>query len=145
MVEGNGSESMSIGARALSAIIRFYQRRISPRFAPRCRYYPSCSSYALESVQIHGAGKGTLIATWRILRCNPWSKGGADYVPEKGAWPGRPLGHSELLSLWGEEEASSSAASRENHSGEDSVPHEAQQNTNIDGPRERHDSETRKD
>ncbi|WP_182353789.1 membrane protein insertion efficiency factor YidD [Flaviflexus huanghaiensis] len=131
-------------ARGISAVISFYQRSISPRFAPRCRYYPSCSSYAMEAVQVHGASKGTLVATWRILRCNPWSKGGADYVPEKGAWPGKPLGHGELLNLWDEEEAKRPAASGENNSGEDSVPPPAQQDTNIEAPRERHDSETRK-
>lgn len=132
--------------RGLASCIRWYQRNISPRFAPRCRYYPSCSGYAAKSIEIHGGGKGTLLATWRVLRCNPWTKGGADYVPEKGAWPGKPLGHDELLKKWNEEDSTSSAASRDTHSGEDSVPPAAQQNNlNNDGPHQRHDTETRKD
>lgn len=131
---------MSPVARIIAAGIRLYRRHISPRFAPRCRYYPSCSAYALEAVQVHGAGKGTLLATWRILRCNPWTKGGADYVPARGMWPGKPLGHEQLLKKWDEEDSTRSAASEENHSGEDTVPPEAQQSTDrSDGPRERHD------
>lgn len=51
--------------------------------APRCKYYPTCSSYAVTAVEKHGIVLGTLLAVWRILRCNPWSKGGFDYVPEK--------------------------------------------------------------
>lgn len=137
---------MTLIRRSLAACIRWYRRNISPRFAPRCRYYPSCSQYALESVETHGAGKGTLLATWRILRCNPWTKGGADYVPEKGAWPDRPLGHDELLKKWNDEDSTGSAASRDKHSGEDTVPPAAQQNElNNDGPHLRHDTETRKD
>lgn len=46
-----------------------------------CRYYPTCSSYAIEAIRIHGALKGTALALWRILRCNPFSKGGVDPVP----------------------------------------------------------------
>ena len=83
----------------LSAIIRGYQKYVSPNLAPRCRYYPSCSEYGLRSIEVHGALKGTLLAIWRILRCNPWSKGGVDHVPDKGAWPAKPLGHAELMSL----------------------------------------------
>ena len=51
--------------------VRFYQRFISPMFAPRCRYYPTCSSYALGALHTHGLVKGTILAVWRILRCNP--------------------------------------------------------------------------
>lgn len=64
--------------------VRFYQRFISPLFAPRCRYYPTCSSYALGALRTHGLVKGTLLAIWRILRCNPWSLGGVDEVPARG-------------------------------------------------------------
>lgn len=136
---------MNIISRALIRSIRWYQRDISPRFPPRCRYYPSCSQYGLEAVQIHGAVKGTLLASWRILRCNPWTKGGVDHVPEKGAWPSKPLGHDELMEMWSEEEPDT-AASRENNSGEDTVPPEAQQKpTNTDMLNNQRDSETRKD
>lgn len=50
---------------------------------PSCRFYPSCSSYAIEAVHTHGAGRGTLLAAWRILRCGPWHPGGYDPVPER--------------------------------------------------------------
>ncbi len=69
--------------RSLLALIAAYQRRISPAFPRRCRYEPTCSSYAAESIQRFGAGRGTLLATWRLLRCNPFSHGGFDPVPER--------------------------------------------------------------
>jgi hypothetical protein len=59
--------------------IKFYQKWISPMFAPRCKYYPSCSSYAVTAIETHGI-KGIAMAIWRIMRCNPWSHGGVDYV-----------------------------------------------------------------
>jgi putative membrane protein insertion efficiency factor len=66
----------------LTLLITGYQKFISPAFAPRCKYYPSCSSYALTAITTHGL-KGIGMATWRVLRCNPWSHGGVDYVKEK--------------------------------------------------------------
>jgi putative membrane protein insertion efficiency factor len=66
----------------LTLLITFYQKFISPAFAPRCKYYPSCSSYALTAIQSYGL-KGFAMATWRVLRCNPWSDGGVDYVKVK--------------------------------------------------------------
>ena len=65
----------------LLVLIRFYQRRISPLFPPVCRYYPTCSHYAVEAIELHGALRGTLLATWRFLRCNPLFPGGYDPVP----------------------------------------------------------------
>ncbi|MDP9806346.1 putative membrane protein insertion efficiency factor [Trueperella bonasi] len=85
--------------KALSGAIRWYQRNISVNFPRRCRYQPTCSAYALESIQVHGTIKGTLLGVWRVLRCNPWSKGGVDWVPEKGKWPKKPLGYKELIAL----------------------------------------------
>lgn len=64
-------------------MIGAYQRRISPAFPRRCRYEPTCSSYAAESIRRFGASRGTLLATWRLLRCNPFSHGGFDPVPER--------------------------------------------------------------
>lgn len=64
-------------------LVRFYQKFISPLKRPCCRYYPTCSQYALESYKKHGFIKGTILASWRILRCNPWSRGGVDEVPEE--------------------------------------------------------------
>lgn len=69
--------------RFLVWMIGLYQRWISPMKAPCCRFYPSCSRYALESLERFGVLRGGLIALWRILRCNPWNKGGVDPVPEK--------------------------------------------------------------
>ena len=65
----------------LTLPIILYQRLISPLTPPRCRYYPSCSQYALEAYRTHGAFWGTVLAGWRLLRCNPWSRGGVDKVP----------------------------------------------------------------
>lgn len=70
----------------LTQLLVAYQKFISPMLGPRCRYYPSCSSYALGAIKTHGAVKGSLLSTWRVLRCNPWSLGGVDHVPPKGSW-----------------------------------------------------------
>lgn len=67
----------------LLAVIRFYRKHISPHLPPMCRYYPTCSVYAVEAIETHGALKGTLLAVWRLLRCNPMSAGGYDPVPPK--------------------------------------------------------------
>ncbi|MDR2546774.1 MAG: membrane protein insertion efficiency factor YidD [Lachnospiraceae bacterium] len=66
--------------KAVERVIRFYQLYISPYKTTKCPYYPSCSSYAIEAVNEHGVLKGGLMAVWRILRCNPFSKGGYDPV-----------------------------------------------------------------
>lgn len=65
------------------SLVKFYRRFISPLFPPCCKYYPTCSTYALTALQRFGAVRGSLLACWRLLRCNPWSMGGIDYVPEK--------------------------------------------------------------
>lgn len=67
----------------LQAIVRFYQKAISPLFPPNCRFHPTCSHYALESLEKHGAFWGALLAAKRIIRCNPFNPGGLDYVPNK--------------------------------------------------------------
>ena len=67
----------------LLSIIRFYRKHISPHLPAMCRYYPTCSRYAVEAIETHGAFKGFLLALWRVLRCNPLSKGGYDPVPPK--------------------------------------------------------------
>jgi putative membrane protein insertion efficiency factor len=70
---------MKILFTPLTLLITFYQKFISPAFAPRCKYYPSCSSYTLTAIKSYGL-KGVAMAIWRVLRCNPWSHGGVDYV-----------------------------------------------------------------
>ncbi len=67
--------------RLMLRVIRWYRRRISPGIAPSCRFIPTCSQYALEAIEKHGAAKGFFLSVWRILRCNPFGKGGYDPVP----------------------------------------------------------------
>ena len=72
--------------RILLALIRFYQKYISPmKRGGSCKYIPTCSEYARQAIEKHGAFKGSVLAVWRILRCNPFSAGGIDPVPE--VWP----------------------------------------------------------
>ena len=66
---------------ALKAI-RFYQRKISPLFGPRCRYYPTCSQYAFDAIERYGVLIGGVLGTLRLLRCNPLFPGGVDPVPD---------------------------------------------------------------
>ena len=68
-------------AGALLSAVRFYQRAISPNLAPRCRFEPSCSAYAAEALQVHGAARGSWLALRRLLKCAPWHPGGIDFVP----------------------------------------------------------------
>ena len=65
-------------------LIRAYQYTVSPYFGQTCKYYPSCSHYGFRAVERHGLIVGGALAGWRILRCNPWSNGGVDEVPERG-------------------------------------------------------------
>ena len=67
--------------RVLIALVRGYKKYISPLLPPSCRFTPTCSEYAMEALQKHGALKGSMLAIWRILRCNPFCKGGYDPVP----------------------------------------------------------------
>ena len=70
--------------KLLIKLIRFYQKHLSKlKLTPCCRFHPTCSAYAIEAIEIHGAFKGTFLAIWRILRCNPFCKGGVDPVPPK--------------------------------------------------------------
>lgn len=62
------------------AFLRLYQRLLSPLLPPRCRFWPSCSEYAVQAVERHGILRGVVLAGWRVLRCNPWSDGGVDPV-----------------------------------------------------------------
>jgi uncharacterized protein len=75
-------------AALLTAPIRLYQRFISPAFAPRCRYYPTCSEYAVQSIRELGPIRGTILAAWRVLRCNPFSHGGVDEIADRKLFRG---------------------------------------------------------
>ncbi|THF59381.1 membrane protein insertion efficiency factor YidD [Pseudothauera rhizosphaerae] len=79
----------------LRGLIRAYQLFISPLLGPRCRFYPTCSHYALEALDTHGVLKGSWLALRRILRCHPWNPGGFDPVPPRadGGGHGCDCGH----------------------------------------------------
>jgi putative membrane protein insertion efficiency factor len=76
----------------LLLMIRLYQRTLSKLLGPVCRYYPSCSHYGYRAIEVHGAVKGSALTAWRILRCNPWSRGGVDHVPPRK----RPVWHRRV-------------------------------------------------
>lgn len=82
ILEKETDQRASIPVRLASAAIRAYQYIISPLFPSRCRYYPSCSNYALEALQKHGALKGSLLTAGRLARCHPWGGSGLDPVPD---------------------------------------------------------------
>jgi putative membrane protein insertion efficiency factor len=72
-------------ARALLSLIGFYRMAVSPALAPSCRYLPSCSAYAVEAIEVHGAARGSWLALRRLLRCHPFHAGGHDPVPPRVA------------------------------------------------------------
>lgn len=70
-----------LAAWPFMALIAVYRYAISPFLPPTCKYYPSCSEYAIESLRLHGVLRGGAYAAWRLLRCHPFSSGGYDRVP----------------------------------------------------------------
>ena len=74
----------SVLVRILLLPVRAYRNLISPLFPPTCRFYPSCSAYAVEALTVHGALRGSALAVSRLLRCGPWHPGGLDPVPPAG-------------------------------------------------------------
>jgi uncharacterized protein len=78
---------------ALLAPIRLYQRAISPALPKRCKYYPTCSEYAVQAIRTYGIARGLVLATWRLLRCNPWSHGGVDPVECQHIFRTSPRSH----------------------------------------------------
>lgn len=76
-----------VTAAPLIGLLLFYQRFISPLTPPTCRYYPSCSAYALTAIRRFGPVKGTWLAAKRLARCHPWAAGGVDHVPAKNSTP----------------------------------------------------------
>lgn len=67
--------------KLLIGLLKWYKRSISPYLRAACKYVPTCSEYAMEAIELYGAAKGSLMAIKRLLRCNPFSKGGYDPVP----------------------------------------------------------------
>ena len=86
--ERESRQRPSPAARLLVLLLSGYRMFISPLLAPRCRFYPSCSAYALEAVQVHGALRGSWLAARRLSRCHPFHAGGLDPVPARAARPG---------------------------------------------------------
>lgn len=74
---------MTLARRVVVAPILLYQRVVSPALPRRCRYEPTCSSYAVQAIGRYGILRGLILAVWRVLRCNPWSHGGYDPVEEQ--------------------------------------------------------------
>ncbi len=83
---------MSVLAKALAGLIAGYRKFISPLLGAHCRFYPSCSAYAYEAIQLHGAGRGSWLAVRRLSRCHPFHPGGVDLVPP--APPGKRIDES---------------------------------------------------
>ena len=74
---------MSRLSSAVTAPIWVYRRVLSPMLPARCRYYPTCSQYAVEAIAGHGVSRGLVLAAWRLLRCNPFSSGGIDRLEDQ--------------------------------------------------------------
>jgi putative membrane protein insertion efficiency factor len=72
------------------APLHFYRWAISPNLRPRCKYYPSCSSYAVQAVRELGVVRGSIVAAWRVVRCNPWSLGGVDELADRSLFAEHP-------------------------------------------------------
>jgi putative membrane protein insertion efficiency factor len=79
---------------ALIGLIRAYRLTLSGWLGSQCRFYPTCSHYAEEAVRTHGAVRGTVMATWRVLRCGPFTAGGVDHVPAR---PGRETAYDNII------------------------------------------------
>jgi uncharacterized protein len=75
---------MTVLAEIGVGAVRTYQWTVRPLIGAHCRFFPSCSDYAVDALRLHGAGKGSFLAARRILRCNPWNEGGIDPVPSLG-------------------------------------------------------------
>ncbi|MCQ2451481.1 MAG: membrane protein insertion efficiency factor YidD [Clostridia bacterium] len=78
-------------------LIKLYQKGVSPKKIPCCRFTPSCSAYAVEALKIHGIFFGLPLIIWRVLRCNPLCKGGYDPVPPKKTfWKGKKINGKDI-------------------------------------------------
>ena len=80
-VQGIAGFLWNLPRYVLMGLLMAYRKTISPLYGPVCRFFPSCSAYALEAVTVHGAVRGTWLAARRLVRCHPWNDGGVDHVP----------------------------------------------------------------
>lgn len=76
------------------APVHIYRRVISPALPQRCKYYPSCSTYAVQAVRELGVVRGMIVAAWRLARCNPWSHGGVDELADRRLFRARGCRHA---------------------------------------------------
>ncbi len=76
--------------KLLVTLLRAYQLLLSPMMGQSCRFYPTCSNYAIEAVRTHGAARGSLLAVRRVCKCHPWNDGGVDLVPPAGPQQSSP-------------------------------------------------------
>ena len=90
-----GRRPASLSARAATGLISGYRRYISPFLGPRCRFYPTCSAYAGQAIELFGMLRGGWLAMRRIVRCQPFCEGGVDPVPEQFNWLRRNTNESE--------------------------------------------------
>lgn len=86
---------MSTARRVVKAPIRFYRKFVSPLKPATCRFYPTCSAYALEAIEVHGALRGSWLAAKRIARCHPFHPGGIDLVPPRKNKEPKPANQDE--------------------------------------------------
>lgn len=102
---------MKVFAVPLVWLVRAYQLVISPLLPPSCRYFPSCSAYGVTALQRFGLVRGSYLTVHRIVRCNPWSAGGIDHVPETWAERGSPaLAKPQLADVEEHDESAPSGA-----------------------------------
>jgi putative membrane protein insertion efficiency factor len=73
------------------ALVQLYRHTLGLLFVGRCKYHPSCSQYAIDALRTYGLARGTILAGWRLLRCNPWSHGGVDRVEDQTLFDGPAL------------------------------------------------------
>jgi putative membrane protein insertion efficiency factor len=96
-VKRSASKPTSRLARALRELLlaplHVYRRLISPALPDRCKYYPTCSTYAVQAVRELGPLRGAVVAAWRLARCNPWSHGGVDELADRRLFRGHDHGH----------------------------------------------------
>ena len=77
------SSALRLPALAGLALLRVYRLVVSPLYGDRCKYHPTCSRYAVDALRELGLARGVVLAAWRLLRCNPWSHGGADRIEQR--------------------------------------------------------------
>jgi uncharacterized protein len=83
-----GTMAWNLPRNILILLLMAYRKLVSPLYGQVCRFFPSCSAYALEAITVHGAVKGSWLAARRLLRCHPWNAGGVDHVPAGNReWP----------------------------------------------------------